>query len=98
VALLDVVATRSDKVVFVHVINRAFDADLEAELDLAALTPPDGRGVQHLLEGTPEEQVAIRKGWMTERSQPVTIAGGKVRVTFPRRSVSVLEIPVVGGQ
>ncbi|MEI6211649.1 MAG: hypothetical protein WCR06_08490, partial [bacterium] len=98
VALLDVVATRSDKAVFVHVINRAFDADLEAELDLAALAPADGKGVQHMLEGTPADQVAVRKGWMTERSQPVAVAGSKVRVTFPRRSVSVVEIPVVGGQ
>jgi alpha-L-arabinofuranosidase len=94
VVLLDAVATRSDKAVFVHVINRAFDADLEAELDLAALKPADGKAVQHLLEGTPEDQVAARKGWMTERSQPVTVAGGKARVTFPRRSVSVVEIPV----
>jgi alpha-N-arabinofuranosidase len=94
VTLLDVVATRSDKAVFVHVINRAFDSDLEAELDLAALAPPDGKAVQHLLEGTPQDQVAARKCWMTERSQPVTIAGGKARATFPRRSVSVVEIPV----
>lgn len=94
VTLLDVVATRSDKAVFVHVINRAFDAELEAELDLTALTPPDGKGVQNLLEGTPEDQVAVRQGWMTERSRPVTVAGGQVRVTFPRRSVSIMEIPV----
>jgi hypothetical protein len=94
VALLDAVATRSDKAVFVHVINRAFDADLEAELDFAALAPPDGKAVQHLLEGTPEDQVAARKGWMTERSQPVAVAGGKARITFPRRSVSIVEIQV----
>jgi len=31
---------------------------------------------------------------MTERIQPVAIADGKVRVTFPRRSVSIVEIPV----
>jgi hypothetical protein len=35
--LLDVVATRSDKAVLVHGINRACDADPKAELDLAAL-------------------------------------------------------------
>jgi alpha-L-arabinofuranosidase len=95
VALLDVVATRSDKAVFVHAINRAFDADQEAELDLATLSPPDGKAVQHLLEATPEDQVAVRKGWMTERSQPVAVTGGKLRVTFPRRSVSIVEIPVI---
>jgi alpha-N-arabinofuranosidase len=95
VALLDVVATCSDQAVFVHAINRACDADQEAELDLAALSPPDGKAVQHLLEATPEDQVAVRKGWMTERRQPVAIAGGKVRVTFPRRSVSIVEIPVI---
>ena len=94
VTLLDVVATRSDKAVFVHAINRSFDSDLEAELDLAALAPADGKAVQHLLEGTPEDQVAARKGWMTERSQPVEVADGKVRVTFPRRSVSIVEISV----
>ncbi|MFZ4397327.1 MAG: hypothetical protein ACOYOU_17055, partial [Kiritimatiellia bacterium] len=63
-------------------------------LDLAALAPADGKAVQHMLEGTPEDQVAVRKGWMTERSQPVAVAGGKLRVTFPRRSVSIVEIPV----
>jgi len=93
VMLLDVVATRSDQAVFVHAVNRAFDADLEAELDLAALAPPDGKAVQHLLEGTPADEVASRRGWMTERSRPVEVAGGKARVIFPRQSVSIVEIP-----
>ena len=94
VTLLDVVATRGDETVFVHAVNRSFDQDLEADLDLAALAPPDGKAVQHLLEGTPADRVAERKGWMTERSRPVAMAGGKVRIAFPRRSVSVVEIPV----
>lgn len=94
VALLDVVATRSDKAIFVHVVNRSFDADLEAELDLSVLAPPDGKAVQYLLEGTPEDQVAVRKAWMTERRQPVAVTGGKARVVFPRRSASIMEIPV----
>jgi len=92
VALLDVVATRSDKTVFVHAINRSYDQDLEAELDLAALAPPDGKAVQYVLEGTPADQVVARKRWMTERSQSVTVTGGRMRVVFPGRSVSVVEI------
>ena len=66
-----------------------------SEMCIRDRSPPDGKAVQHLLEATPEDQVAVRKGWMTERRQPVAIAGGKVRVTFPRRSVSIVEIPVI---
>lgn len=95
VTLLDIVATGSDTAVFVHVVNRSFDADLEAELDCSAFVPGHGRGMLHLLEAVPEDQVAERKGWMSERSQPVEVIGGKTRVAFPRRAVAILEVPRV---
>jgi alpha-N-arabinofuranosidase len=97
-ALLDTVATRSDDKVYLHVINRAYDQDLEAEIDLSALGLPDGEAVLHLLEGTPPDQVAARKAWMTERSLPVAFAGGKARVLFPKRSVAVLEAGIKQGK
>jgi alpha-N-arabinofuranosidase len=94
VTMLDVVATRDDKAVYVHAINRSYDQDLEAEMDLTAIQPPDGPATLHVLECVPAEQVSVKKGWMSARSQMVVIADGKVHVTLPRRSVSVVEVPV----
>ena len=64
--------------------------ELAAEVDLSACRPADGRAILHILEGTPADQVAAQKSWMTERSRPVPVAGGKARVVFPKRSVTIL--------
>ncbi len=94
VTMLDVVATRSDSTLFMHVINRSYDQDLEAEIDLSASRLPDGPAALHILEATPADQVAAKKSWMTERSQPAALVGGKARVLFPKRSVAILEAGV----
>lgn len=92
VALLDVVATRGNGSVFVHGVNRSYDADLAAEVDLSDCRPPDGQAVLYILEGVPKDQIAMRKAWMAERSVPVTVTGGKARVVFPKRSAAILDV------
>lgn len=62
-----------------------------------------GRATLHVLEAIPGGQVAERKAWLSERSQPVDIAVGQSVVAFPRRAIAILEVSrvnpegVVGG-
>jgi len=92
VALLDVIATRDDHTLYLHGVNRAYDNDLSALLDVTALTRADGGVIMHHLDAVPDDQVATAKSWTAERRQTVTMTGGSARVTFPRRSLSILEI------
>jgi alpha-N-arabinofuranosidase len=93
-ALLDVVVTRSDRAIFVHAVNRSFDKDLSAEIDLAALGVPDGTATMHVLECVPVKRVPEVHAWMSETSAPVQVMAGKVKFVFPCRTVAILEVPV----
>lgn len=94
VALLDALATRREKAVFVHVINRALDTDLSAEIDLTTFKPADGPALWHLLEPVPLAQLQSKKVVMAERRETALIAAGTVRLTFPPRTISILEVSV----
>jgi alpha-L-arabinofuranosidase len=93
-ALLDVVATRSERAIFVHAVNRSFDKNLPAEIDLGALGAPDGPATMHMLECVPVERVPEVHAWMSETSVPIRVTAGKVRFVFPCRTVAILEVPV----
>jgi alpha-N-arabinofuranosidase len=94
VAVLDVVATRGPKAVYVHAINRSFGEPLTVTLDLSAFRDLEGRAVLHVLEGRlndePREGESREIGTVTDRE--VRFQGNALEVTFPNRSVSVVEI------
>jgi alpha-L-arabinofuranosidase len=94
VAVLDVVATRGPKAVYVHAINRSFGEPLTVALDLSAFRDLEGRAVLHVLEGRlndePREGESREIGTVTD--QEVRFQGNALEVTLPNRSVSVVEI------
>jgi alpha-L-arabinofuranosidase len=101
VAFLDVMATRSDKTLYIHAINRHFDHALSVEIDVYALTrQPGRRGTLHTLEGrlrdAPEPGESPAPGRI--RDEPFDIAGSQFSIRLPARSVSVIEVPLALGK
>ncbi len=93
VALLDAVATRSEKSLYLHVINRACDRDLAAEIDLKALGVGDSRATLHSLVPAPMEADPRKmRAIMINQDATATVRNGIGAVVFPRCSVSVMEI------
>ncbi len=96
-AYLDVLATRSDKTLYVHAINRHFDQPLPVEIDVSPLTQKPGqRGALHTLEGrlkdAPGPGESPAPG--TIRDEAFDIGGSRFPVRLPARSVSVIEVPL----
>jgi hypothetical protein len=96
VATVDVLATRSRHVLYVHMINRAFDRAQVVEIDCSALRPAVGRGTLHILEGRLQDQpgpgespapARLRREPLRWRSQPV-------RLTLAPRTVTFAEFPL----
>ena len=94
VALLDVVATSSQKSVFVHIVNRSFDTDIETEFDLTALMSGNVKAILHILEGVAAEQMPKKQGWMQDYTSIVAIKQGQAHLTIPKKSVAILEVPL----
>jgi len=98
VAFLDVLATRKEKTLYLHAINRHFDESLSVEIDVSALTrQPGRRGTLHTLEGrlrnTPEPGESPAPGRI--RDEAFDVGGSRFQVRLPARSVSVIEVPLV---
>lgn len=94
VAMIDALATASERAVYWHAINRSFDQALEVTLDVSAMGPVAEQGRQFVLEGKledvakpgePQQLAAIRQA-------NVPVSAGRARVTLPPRSVSVVEV------
>lgn len=96
VAMIDVVCTRSDKAVFVHMVNRQFDSPLTVEVDASALGGGGTTATLHVLTGRlenePQEGEPRCPTQIDDKTTPAS--GAKVSVELPRRSVAVLEIPL----
>jgi alpha-N-arabinofuranosidase len=97
VAVLDVVATRSDTTLFVHIINRALEEDHVVEIRLEAFGKKARSAIHHLCAVSqprdPKAHDAI--GQMTTVSERrLDNLGGKLRVELPRHTISILEIPL----
>jgi alpha-N-arabinofuranosidase len=94
VALLDTVATLGDHTLYVHGVNRSFGLELVADCDVSALNVTNGPAVLHVLEGVPREGVPAAGAWMRATSRPAEVSSGHLRVSFPPRTVCILEVPV----
>ena len=75
VAFLDVLATRNDKTLYVHAINRHFDESLSVQIDVSSLTQQPGQsGMLAYARRTPEKHALSlanrrnREGSKTRRS------------------------------
>ena len=96
-ACLDILATRSEDTHYLHVINRDFDRTLSTQLDLSDLDQhPAATATLHILEGRLHD---TRSGVHTSapaqiRHQTVKRVSDRFTIPFPRRSVTVVEIPL----
>ena len=87
VALLDILATGDDQHVFLHVINRAYDQDLDATINL----PQNAVSViQHIYKGSLENLPPDQPTAWLEKNQ-IAQTGKKIKVSFPKRTVSIVE-------
>lgn len=99
VAELDVLVTADERRVFVHAINRTFDRNLPLEIDLSALGPIASEGTHHRLtfRRHAEPGLGASQGMRHVASEPLK-AAERMTVTFPARTVSILEIPRNAGK
>lgn len=98
VAFLDVLATRNDKTLYIHAINRHFDESFSVRIDVSSLTRRPGQsGMLHTLEGrlrnTPEPGESPAPGRIHDEA--FNIGGSRFQVSLPARSVSVIEVPLL---
>jgi alpha-N-arabinofuranosidase len=96
VAYLDVLATRDDEKLYLHVINRHFDQTVTMQVDLSALDGRAGtKGTLHILEGRlnnpPPNSETLASAQI--RKATFDIAGEEFTVHLPHRSVVVVEVP-----
>lgn len=97
VAALDVLATADKKRVFVHIINRRFNEDIPAVIDLSKFKSVGKSGVMHLYTGrmNDEPEPGESQEVVKFSDQLVQVEGKILRVTLPKRSISIIEIPAV---
>jgi len=88
IAVLDALATATDKKLFFHVINRDFNKDRAIAINLADFNVT-GKVVQHTLEGRIENKPPDL-AWITDKD--LSITDHSLTATLPKRSVSILEI------
>ncbi|MFP4356388.1 MAG: hypothetical protein ACLFUJ_14820 [Phycisphaerae bacterium] len=95
VLALDIVATSGPEAIYLHVINRSFSRDLEVQVDLSDFEDVAGPAVLHSLTGRLENQPGPGQDLPVASVDDtlVEFSGGELTVRFPKRSVSVLEIP-----
>ena len=96
-AYLDVLATRNEKTLYLHAINRHFDRTLTASIDCSELGErPAGKGTLHILEGrlnnAPAESEALAPARVREELFDIT--SDPFLVQLPRRTVTVVEVPL----
>lgn len=97
VALVDGLATRSRHALYFHAINRNYADSADATLDLRAYRGRLGRAMLHVFEGKLEEAPGLGEpreaAWITDRR--LEVEDDVVRVSLPRRSVSVVEVELL---
>src|SRR5690606_34679428 len=93
VAKLDVLATRSDDAVSLHVITRRFGQSLPLTVDLEAVGQVAPDDTHHLLEGSLRNE-PIEAGSpevARVRRLPLRVSSTTIPIDLPPRSVSIIE-------
>ncbi len=95
VAYIDALATADEDRIYFHAINRSFGEDLAVTLDLSAFDFLGATATQRSFEGrlhnTAQEGEPLEMGFFNTTS--LEVSGPVLRVTLPKRSVTILEIP-----
>jgi alpha-N-arabinofuranosidase len=95
VACIDALATADEDKIYFHAINRDFDKDIEITIDLSAFSGLGESAAHHRFEGRlhnrPLEGEPREIGFFS--TEQVKLQGAVLRVTLPKRSISIIEIP-----
>jgi len=97
VAYVDVLATRREKTLYLHAINRHFHQALSLRIDASALEEkPNKEGTLHILEGRLNNDSAAGEPPAPGRirAEAIVIEGDRFVVRLPARSVTVVEVPL----
>ncbi|MBF0244251.1 MAG: hypothetical protein HQL31_03125 [Planctomycetes bacterium] len=94
VALIDVLATRDERRIFVHLINRTFADDLPVRIDLSAFTKLGEEAQWHLLTGRLNDRPEAGEANEIVSFTQQALAVKDMKLTLPRRSISIVEIAV----
>jgi alpha-N-arabinofuranosidase len=93
VSYLDVVATRDTENIFLHVINRHFDRDLQVAVDVNAMGNLETEATHHVFWGNlsnePCKEGSLEVGCFEEKS--LVVKNNQTNILFPKRSVSIVE-------
>jgi len=93
VATVDVVATKSDGMAFVHLVNRDPSSEATFEIDLSAVKPAGELATLLRMEGVPKNDVEANGAWMKIVESNLTLKDDGVTVQLPSSSVAVLKLP-----
>ena len=92
VAIVDALATENTTNIFFHAINRHFTKDIPVTIDISEFAGVSSSAIHRKLQFTGYgwyKQTGPELGYFT--NTPVTISGGKVTVTLPKRSMSIIQ-------
>jgi alpha-L-arabinofuranosidase len=95
VAFVDVLATRSDRTVFLHLVHRRFADARQVRIDLSAFTPA-GEATLHVMTGRLRNRPAPGEppGPAAIDRRTATLTGGVLTFDLPPRSVVIAEVPL----
>jgi alpha-L-arabinofuranosidase len=86
VAYLDAVATSDNDMLFVHIINRSFNDNQQATIDLSEFNPGDVVTVKRLRT----DETNLDTGYIT--TEEFEISGNDLAIEFPPRSITLLKV------
>ena len=92
VAVLDIVVTRRDRMLYLHAINRHRHDAVSARFEIGRLGTGTGTAILHTLTGPLEPGEKAGGADITERR--IEVPTDAVPVEFPARSVTVVEVPL----
>jgi alpha-N-arabinofuranosidase len=95
VASLDVLATRDEKTLYLHTINRHFSQALSVRFDISELgIQPETKGMLYILEGRLNNEPAAGEPLAPGRiiAKAFHISGSQFQVSLPARTVTVVEV------
>jgi alpha-L-arabinofuranosidase len=93
VAWVDVVATRDEKTVYVHAVNRRRLAPATLEVGLSGVAAAPGSARQWTYTGTLDPPPGYHRPMCGIEEHPIELVGPTVRLEIPAHSALILEVP-----
>ncbi len=97
--LVDVLATRDDAAVYLHILNTDYEETHRLEVRLDGFGALSGEVDLHRLRFHTSDEQAASNAWATEQTEKAQVRGSVMTVVLPPRSatVAVLKLPLPEG-